>query len=90
MHDLQCSWAILSGLKQTEDSTLSSVYFLRFGDFCAYDDNNDNGDRTNYFTPCACAWDKYLHCFEIFDLLRLITILWQYQSLYIYIQYLLE
>ena len=34
-------------------NTLSNAFFfLRFGDFCAY--NND--DRTDYFTPCACAW----------------------------------
>ena len=31
---------------------------LRFGNFCAYD-NNDNDDRTDYFTPCACVWGNY-------------------------------
>ena len=57
-------------------STLSNAYFLRFGNFCAYDnndnDNNDNNnndnnnndndnndDRTDYFTPCACARGNY-------------------------------
>ena len=35
---------------------------MRFGDFCAYDNNNDNDndndDKTDYFTPCACAQGK--------------------------------
>ena len=33
------------------------AYILRYGDFCAHDDNddNDNNDTTDYFTPCACA-----------------------------------
>ena len=26
-------------------STLLNTYFLRFGDFCAYDNNNDNNDE---------------------------------------------
>ena len=36
-----------------------NTYLLKFGNFCAYDNNddnnNDNDDRTDYFTPCACA-----------------------------------
>ena len=44
--------------------TLSNAYFLRFGNFCAYDnddkDDNDNDDTTDYFTPCACTWDNKL------------------------------
>ena len=45
-------------------STLSNAYFLRFGNFCAYDnddkDDNDNDDTADYFTPCACTWDNKL------------------------------
>ena len=40
-------------------STLSNAYFLRFGKFCAHDDDN-NDDRTDYFTPCACSWGNNL------------------------------
>ena len=40
------------GLGTRLDYTLSSAYFLRFGDFCAYDNNDD-------FTPCACMQGKY-------------------------------
>ena len=28
---------------------------LRSGDFCVHD-NNDDDNRTDHFTPCACAW----------------------------------
>ena len=29
----------------------------RLGDFCVHDDNdNDNDDMTDYFTPYACIW----------------------------------
>ena len=37
---------------------MSNAYFLRSGDFCAYDNNKD--DKTDYFTPCACARGKNL------------------------------
>ena len=42
---------------------------LRFGNFCAYDNNDDSDDnyndnRTDYFTPCACVRGKYdLHVY---------------------------
>ena len=36
------------------------VYISRYGDFCAHDDNDDNNnDTTDYFTPCACARGNY-------------------------------
>ena len=57
------------------------VYISRYGDFCAHDDNDDNNnDTTDYFTPCACArgnnyvqvhcmyrWDNniHVHCMHI-------------------------
>ena len=32
---------------------------LRSGDFCVHDnDDDDNGDRTNHFTPCTCTQGK--------------------------------
>ena len=35
------------------------VYISRYGDFCAHNDNDDNdNDTTDYFTPCACARGK--------------------------------
>ena len=35
------------------------TYILRYGDFCANDDDNDD-DTTDYFIPCVCAWsNKY-------------------------------
>ena len=47
-------------------STLPNAYSLRIGDFCAYDnDDDDNDDKTDYFTPCACARGKYkIPCVE--------------------------
>ena len=36
-------------------STLSNAYFLRFGNFCANDGDNDDDDKTDYFIPCVCA-----------------------------------
>ena len=30
------------------------AYISRYGDFCA-DDNDNNNDTTDYFTPCACT-----------------------------------
>ena len=35
-------------------ATHQDAYISRSGDFCANNDDNDN-DKTNYFTPCACA-----------------------------------
>ena len=35
-------------------STLSNAYFSRFGDFRAHDNNDNDDDRTDYFTSCAC------------------------------------
>ena len=56
-------------MKQTEHSFRDFQLFggiehsvkhllLRFVDFCAYnnDNNNDHDDKTDYFNPCACAW----------------------------------
>ena len=35
------------------------AYILTYGDFCAHDDNdNDNNDMTDYFTPCTCTQGK--------------------------------
>ena len=34
------------------------TYILRYRDFCANDNDNDD-DTTNYFTPCACARGNY-------------------------------
>ena len=33
------------------------AYISKYGDFCAHDDNDnsDDNDKTDYFTPCACA-----------------------------------
>ena len=38
---------------------LMSAYISRYGDFCAHDDNDNDNDMTDYFTPYACAWDNY-------------------------------
>ena len=32
---------------------------LRSGDFCVHDDDDDNNDRTDHFTPCACVRSNY-------------------------------
>ena len=33
---------------------------LRSGNFCVHDNNdNNNNDRTDHFTTCACAWSNY-------------------------------
>ena len=37
------------------------AYILRYGDFCANDDNDNKDDTTDYFTPCACAQGNYHH-----------------------------
>ena len=38
-------------------TSLSGAYILRSGDFFVDDNDSDNNnDRTDYFTPCTCAW----------------------------------
>ena len=36
------------------------AYISRYGDFCANDNNDNDNDTADYFTPCACARGKYL------------------------------
>ena len=31
---------------------------MKLGDFCAHEDDNNNDNRTNQFTPCTCARGK--------------------------------
>ena len=50
-------------------STLSNAYVSRFGDFCAHN-NDNNDDRTDYFTPCTCTQGnkaKLILCPEIYN-----------------------
>ena len=42
------------------------AYISRYGDFCANDDN-DNDDTTDYFTPCACAHGVTSHVATVSD-----------------------
>ena len=35
-----------------------NAYVLRHGDFCTNDNNDNDDDTTDYFTPCTCARGK--------------------------------
>ena len=41
--------------------SLRCLYLLRYGDFCAHDDNGNDKDMTDYFTLCTCARGKYMY-----------------------------
>ena len=57
-----------SFLPNSIDSLFTSrldAYISRYGDFCAHDNDDDNNDMTDYFTPCACARGNYVRGFGL-------------------------